>query len=396
MSGPLAGIRIIDFTHTLAGLFGAMLLADQGAEVIKVEPRQFGARGIGARFHTRWSQGGADQRFIHLNRNKKGLCLNLKSPEGRQVFLDLAHHSDVVLDNYRPDVMVRLGIDYESLSPVNPRLICCSINAFGTGGPYVRRPAADTVMQGYAGLLSMAGEPGQPINSSVPLADLSAGMLASQGVVSALYHRERTGRGQRVEVSLLGAALCMLYYEGTHYLNSGVPPIPVGSKYRGVPLVGIYRTADGFITLMAITEENIRSLCRALERPDLLEDPRFNTQQKRVENLEALNEVVEAVFSTRPSAYWIERLADELPCGPVNTLDQTFADPQVAESGMVGVTSYDGQEYRLIGNPIRNADFPPSEYASPPLLGEHTEEVLTTILGYSAEQVERLRQAEAI
>ncbi len=396
MSGPLADVRIIDFTHTLAGLFGAMLLADQGAEVLKVEPRQFGARGIGARFHTRWSQGGADQRFIHLNRNKKSLCLNLKSTEGREVFLDLARCSDVVMDNYRPGVMARLGIDYESLSSVNSRLICCSITAFGTSGPYVGRPAADTVMQGYAGLLSMAGEAGQPINSSVPLADLSAGMLISQGVGSALYHRERTGRGQRVEVSLLGAALCMLYYEGTHYLNSGVAPVPVGSKYRGVPLVGIFRTADGYITLMGLTEENWRTVCQALERPDLPEDPRFNTQRKRVENLEALNEVAEAVFITRPSAYWIERLADEVPCGPVYTLDQTFADPQVAGAGMVGVTRYDGQDYRVIGNPIRNSDFPPSEYASPPQLGEHTEEVLTTLLGYSAEQVERLRQAEVI
>jgi formyl-CoA transferase len=251
-------------------------------------------------------------------------------------------------------------------------------------------------MQGYAGLLSMAGEPGKPINSSVPLADLSAGMLASQGVVSALYHRERTGQGQRVEVSLLGAALSMLYYEGTHYLNSGVPPVPVGSKYRGVPLVGIFRTADGFITLMALTEENIRLVCQVLEHPGLLEDPRFNTQQKRVENLEALNEVVEAVFCTRPSAYWIERLADEVPCGPVYTLDQTFADPQVAEAGMVGSTRYDGQEYRVIGNPIRNSVFPPLEYAPPPQLGQHTEEILTSILGYSAKDLERLRRAEAI
>ncbi|MDP6509970.1 MAG: CoA transferase [Dehalococcoidia bacterium] len=396
MSGPLAGIRIIDFTHTLSGLFGAMLLADQGAEVIKVEPRQFGGKGLGARFHTRWSQGSADLRFIHLNRNKKGLCLNLKSPEGRQVFHDLAGRSDVVMDNFRPDVMRRLGIDYESLCPTNPRIICCSITAFGTTGPYANRPAADVVMQGHAGTLSMAGEPGQPINSSVPLADLSAGMLLSQGVTSALFYRERTGKGQRVEVSLLGAALCMLYYEGTHFLNSGVPPVTAGTKYRGVPLVGIFHTADGFITLMALTDDNWRSLCRVLERPDLLEDPRFDTQPKRVENLETLNEVAEEIFSTRPSAYWIEHLAEDVPCGPVNTLGQTFADPHMMGMGMVGKTTCEGQEYRIIGNPIRNSAFPEPTYASPPSMGEHTEEVLTTILGYSTEQVERLRGAEVI
>ncbi|MDP6099996.1 MAG: CoA transferase [Dehalococcoidia bacterium] len=396
MSGLLAGIRIVDFTHTLAGLFGAMLLADQGAEVIKVEPRQFGGKGVGARFHTRWSQGSADLRFIHLNRNKKGLGLNLKSPEGRQVFHDLAARSDVVLDNFRPDVMTRLGIDYENLCPLNPRIICCSVTAFGTMGPYANRPAADVVMQGHAGTLSMAGEAGQPINSSVPLADLSAGMLLSQGVTSALFYRERTGKGQRMEVSLLGATLCMLYYEGTHFLNSGTPPVPVGTKYRGVPLVGIFHTADGFITLMAITEDNWRDLCRVLERPDLLEDPRFTDQQKRVENLETLNQVVEEIFYTRPAAYWIKCLAEDVPCGPVNTLDQTFADSHVMGMGMVGKTIYDGQEYRIIGNPIRNSAFPEPTYAPPPSLGEHTEEVLTNILGYSAEQMSRLREAEAI
>ena len=396
MRGPIEGVRVLDLTHSLAGLFCTMFLADLGAEVIKLEPPQPGQKGVGARFPTGWAVDGIDLRFFHLSRNKKSLALDLKSPAGRQVLYELVKKVDAVVDNFRPAVLPRLGLAYENLRPLNPRIIACSITSFGSQGPYRDRPAMDSVAQALSGVLSLNWEKGQGPVMGLPVADLSSGLLAAQGLCAALYQRDRTGLGQQVEVSLLDTCLALLHYEATYYLNSGKLPPPRGTKVWGAPLFGLFRTRDGYVALSAITEKQWRDICPLLGCQHLLEDARFQTQALRVKNALELNALVEALTQEWKSQDLIARLQDvDIPASPINTLEEAFADPHIRAGGMVVEVAYQGKTLKTIGNPLRFSASQ-QEYRKPPGFGEHTQEVLGGLLGYSRERLEELRREGVI
>jgi len=393
----LEGIRVIDLTRTTAGLFGVTILSDLGAEVIKIEPREITPRTLGRFATTGRLKDGVDMRTILAYRNRKSLTLELRHPQGKEVFYDLVRVSDVVMDNYRPGVMADLGLDYERLREVNPGIICASITGFGSEGPYARRPGYDPIAEALSGLMSLVGEEEQPpLYPGTPIADLGTGMFAAIGVLAALYRRRETGRGQKVEACLLDTSLAFLYLDGAYFLNAGVLPRRTGSKSRTGPLVGIFRTLDGYIVTCVQSEQQVRNLCRALGHEEWLEDPRFSSAESRLKNREELNRLAEAVFATRSTDEWEEALiAADVPVGRVNTLDRAFADPHVQGRGMVVPLTYEGKEFKSLGCPIRLSESPP-RYDPPPVWGEHTEQILSTLLGYTRERIEYLRREGVI
>ncbi|MEE9203328.1 MAG: CoA transferase [Dehalococcoidia bacterium] len=393
----LEGVRILDLTRTTAGLFGVTILADMGADVIKMEPREITPRTLGRFIITGRSKDGVDMRVIQVYRNRRSLALEVKHPLGREVFYDLVRHSDVVWDNYRPGVMKGLGLDYDTLSQVNSRVICCSITGFGSSGPDARRPGYDPIAEAISGLTTLAGEPEQPpIYPGTPIADMGTGMYAAHGVLAALYQRAQTGRGQQVEACLLDTSLSFLYLDATHYLNSGTLPQPTGSKGRVAPLVGMFQTQDGYIVTCVQSPEQVLNLCQALGHEEWLEDPRFDSSPNRSQYREEMNRLAEDVFRTRSTAHWEEALIRaDVPVGRVNTLDQAFADPHIQSRDMVVTTSYNGQDYKAMGCPVRLSDSPPT-YGPAPTWGEHSEEILSGLLGYGQEKIQALRQEKVV
>jgi crotonobetainyl-CoA:carnitine CoA-transferase CaiB-like acyl-CoA transferase len=393
----LEGVRVLDLTRTTAGLFGVTILADLGADVIKIEPREITPRTLGRFVTTGRSKDGVDMRVIQTYRNRRSLTLELKHPQGREVFYDLVRHSDVVWDNYRPGVMEGLGLGYDTLSRINPGIICCSITGFGSTGPDARRPGYDPIAESLSGLVTLTGEPEQPpVYPGTPIADMGTGMYAAHGVLAALYQRQHTGRGQRVEACLLDTSLSFLYLDGAHYLNSGTLPARTGSKGRTAPLVGMFQTEDGYIVACVQSQEQVLNLCRALGHEEWLEDPRFNSSLSRSRHRQELNSLAEEVFRTRSTDYWEEALIRaDVPVGRVNTLDRAFADPHIRSREMVVITRHNGREYKALGCPVRLSDSPPA-YGPAPTWGEHSQEVLSGLLGYSPQRIEALQQEKVV
>lgn len=391
METALSGVRVLDLTRYLAGPFGAMLLADLGAEVIRVE-----SPGFTFQHPARYSYKGQDAYYISIHRNKRSILLDLKKPQGQQVFYDLVKVSDVVFDNYRPDVAERLKIDYETLRRINPRIICCSITGFGTTGPYRDRPAYDLTIQALSGAMSITGEAGRPpVRNGVATGDLSGGMFAAQGILAALYARERTGLGQKIDIALLATQIALLSYEASCYFVSGEVPGPVGAGHRTIYPYDAFRCQDDYIVVAAM--DRFDKLCQVLGREDLARDPRFQSTTALLEHKAELEPVLKEIFLTKHAKEWLRLLvAGDVPCAPINDFDQVFADPQVLELEMV--TSIDhvlGGQVRVLGNPIRMSATPPEtrrRYLSPPVTGQHTDEVLGQILGYSPARIEELRQ----
>jgi crotonobetainyl-CoA:carnitine CoA-transferase CaiB-like acyl-CoA transferase len=395
MNQLLSGVRILDLTQFLAGPYGSMLLGDLGAEVIKIEAP---GRGDPMRQMPPHFLEGESAYFLSVNRNKRSVTLDLKHPTGREVFLDLVRVSDVVLDNFRPGVMQKLGLDYETLRRVNPRIIACSISGFGQAGPYRDRPAFDLVLQAMSGAMSITGEPGRvPVRMGIPMGDLAGGMFAAQAICAALYARERTGEGCYIDLGLLDCLTSLLTYVAQYYLASGEVPGPAGSQHQSVVPYGAFATADGYLVIAAFTEKFWQGICRALERPDLAEDPRFVRNALRVQNRDALMPILEAEFRKRTTAEWLARLeAEGVPCGPIYTVDQVLTDPQIAARNMlVHVQHPLIGDLPVLGNPVKVADAE-ERFDPPPLLGQHTEEVLREVLGYSKEKVAALREAGVI
>ena len=395
--GVLDGVRVLDLTRTTAGLFATMILADLGAEVIKLEPRKITPRTLGRFIISERKVGSEDLRTILTDRNKKSLILEFKDPLGKEVFYDLVKVSDVVIDNYRSGVMEALGLDYDRLREINPRVVCASITGFGSTGIHHRRPGFDYIAQAMTGLMTRTGEPGgDPLFPGIPIVDIGTGMFAIHGILAALYSRHHTGVGRRVETCLLDTALAFLYTDGAYYLNREKEPPPPGSKHWALPLPGVNQTSDGHIMVAAITPEQTRNLLRALGREELLEDPRFESAEVRVKNRLALRPLVEEVFRTRSTAHWLEALEKaDVPFSPVNTMAQAFADPGVQERDMVATVHYDDTDYRILGNPIRVSGSP-RHYTPPPHWGEHTEQILSSTLGYSEERITGLREKGVI
>ena len=395
MPFPLQGVRVLELGQIIAGTYGNQVLSDLGAEVIKVETPE----GDLGRIPSVAPYRGLSALFLTFNRNKKSIVINLKTDAGREIFYELVKVSDVVVDNFRPGVLERLKVDYATLSRINPRIIQCSVTGFGEAGAYRDYPALDLIIQAISGHMAITGEPGRPpVRVGIPLADMSGGIYSCKGILAALYARERTGRGQRVEVSMFDAMLNLLSYIATLWLTGGVLPRPPGSAHEYSVPWQAFEAKDGHIVVATRQEGFWRKLCSALAEPGLAEDPRFASNAERIAHREALVPRLERIFRTRTVADWLERLrAAEVPAAPVNNLDGAFAEPPVAEREMI--VEYDHPEVgrvRLPGNPIKMSDMTGTPSQPAPRLGEHTDAILRGLLRLSEERIAALRDSGAI
>jgi crotonobetainyl-CoA:carnitine CoA-transferase CaiB-like acyl-CoA transferase len=391
-AGALSHLRILDLSRVRAGPTCVRQFADFGADVIKIEspPGVDPNEGMGG------ARSGSD--FQNLQRNKRSLTLNLKQPQAKEVFARLVKTADVVVENYRPDVKFRLGIDYASLAKINPRIILASISGFGQDGPYRDRPGFDQIAQGMSGLMSITGLPGQgPVRVGAAVADVSAGLFAALGIMTALLERERSGAGQWVQSSLLQAGITLTDFQAARYLKEGEVAPQVGNDHPTSMPTSAYKTADGYINVAASGEGMWARLCGAIEREDLLARPEFKGQPARAKNRARLNAEINTVLAKKKSAEWIEVLnAAGVPCGPIYAMDQVFADPQVRHLGAaVEVESRSLGRFRVVNQAAGLSRTPAHVASAAPEIGEHTEEILAE-LGYGKDDVAQLRAANAI
>jgi len=391
-SSALAHITVLDLTRVRAGPTAVRQLADWGANVIKVE--------LPADLETDEPAGGPRDNpdFQNLHRNKRSITLNLKSAEGIAVLRRMAATADVLVENYRPDVKDRLGIGYEAMKRINPRLVYASISGFGQSGPYRDRPGFDQIAQGMGGLMSITGLPGQgPVRVGVPIADLSAGIFCALGVLVALLERERSGQGQWVQSSLLQAQIFMLDFQAARWLISREVPQQAGNNHPTSIHTGVFATADGHINIAAAGQPMWLRLCEAIGASDLAKHPEYATPQLRSSNRDAVNAELQRRLAGKTSAEWIARLnAAGVPCGPIYSIDQVFQDPQVQHTGIVQtVAKNGGQPMKVVGQPVTLSRTPSQARRPPPQRGEHTDEVLKEF-GYGADEIAALRRANAI
>jgi crotonobetainyl-CoA:carnitine CoA-transferase CaiB-like acyl-CoA transferase len=391
-STALDHIKVLDLTRVRSGPTCVRQLADWGADVIKIEmPASLEADGaLGA--------GRATADFQNLHRNKRSLTLNLKDDEGRALFLRLVGWADVVVENFRPDVKSRLGVDYEALKAVNPRLILASISGFGQDGPYAKRPGFDQIAQGMGGLMSITGEPGRgPMRVGIPVADLCAGLFAAMGILTALIEREKSGDGQWLHTSLLQAQIFMLDFQAARWLVSGEIAPQVGNDHPISMPTGLFPTADGAVNIAVSGEVIWQRFAEAMGHPEWIADARFADQYKRKENRNALNAAITQVTKTRQSNELVEAMiAAGVPSGPANRIDEVFADPQVKHLGVA--TDIDTLPFgptQLVGQPVALTRTPTRMAAHPPDRGEHTDEILADI-GLSSGEIAGLRQRNVI
>ena len=391
-----AGVRVLDLSRMLAGPYGSMLMADLGAEVIKVEDPEGGdpMRQMGPPF----LPGGESAYFLSINRNKKSVALDLTRPAGRDVFLDMARAADVVWDNFRPGILDRLGLGHARLAEVNPRLVCCSLSAFGQEGPYRDWPAFDLALQAMGGGMSLTGEDGRaPVRMGLPIGDLAGGMFGAFAVAGALFRRERTGQGATVDLSLLDCQVSMLTYLAQYFWTDAKVPGPMGSGHSSVVPYQALAAADGHLVVAVFAEKFWGHFCRAIERPDLEGDARFARNTDRVRHCDLLIPLLEERFRSRRVDEWLERLRREgVPAAPINRLDRVLSDPQVLSRGMVLNVEHPREGTQpVLGNPIKVDGQLGLDVAAAPALGEHTDEVLSGLLGYSSERIAALRQDKA-
>jgi len=383
MSLPLDHIQVIDLTRARSGPTCVRQLADMGAQVIKVEQPD-DEEGV--------SRHNSD--FQNLHRNKRSLVLNLKDPRGLAILQQLATRADVLVENYRPDVKKRLGIDYTDLRPLNPRLIYASISGFGQTGPYKDRPGYDQIAQGLGGLMSITGPPGGgPWRVGIPVADLSAGLLAAQGILVALLERERSGEGQWVHTSLLEAMVAMLDFQATRWLMDKETPPQAGNNHpTGIP-TGTFKVKDGYINIAASGQHMWKRLCDALGATELYEEPRFSMPGRRSKNRDILTVALEEKLQTKTSSEWIEALnAAGVPCGPILTIDQVFANEQVQHLGLARVIDHPQLgPIQILGLPVTLSRSPGAIRTPTAEKGEHSDEILQE-LGMSAEEIRRLHE----
>ena len=398
---PLAGMRVIAFEQFGAGPWGTMMLADLGAEIVKVENPATG--GDVARYVSPYpvEQDSAEQDSVYfqsLNRNKKSITLNLQHPRGRELLQGLARVSDCAFNNLRGDLPARLGLDYAALGEINPAIVCCSLSAFGRAGPRAAEPGYDYLMQGYAGWMDLTGEPsGAPQKTGLSLVDLSAGVMAALGVLSAIMRARETGRGCDVDVSLFDAALSQLGYVAAWHLTKGYQPqrMPDSSHPSQIPSQAL-PTADGYLVVMCAKEKFYQNLVRIFGAPELGADPRFAGFPQRLKNRAELVPLLKDLSQKRTTAEWLEMLKGQVPCAPVNTVEQAFADAQVAEDEMVLEMPHPSfGTVRQVASPIKIGDYKHAHRRGPKL-GEHTEEVLGEHLGLSPTQIEALRTDGAL
>jgi crotonobetainyl-CoA:carnitine CoA-transferase CaiB-like acyl-CoA transferase len=387
-SKALARFRVLDLSRVRAGPTCVRMLADFGADVIRIEPPP-GIDPNEAMFAADRMSGD----FQNLNRNKRSLTLNLKKPEGLEVFKRLVKNADVVVENWRPDVKKRLGVDYESLRKLNPRIILASISGYGQDGPYVRRPGFDQIMQGMGGLMSVTGHPDSgPVRAGLAVADSSTGLYAAIGILTALLEREQSGQGQWVHASLLHSQVAMMDFQAARYLNDGDVPVQVGNDHPTSSPMGLFEAADGHFNLGASGEGNWLRLCEVLKQPQWLADPEYANEKLRVKNRARLNREITVLFKTRTVAYWVDVLNEiGVPAGPVYTVPQMFEDPQIQHLGIAqSIQTPEGPLMHLISQPVTLERTPASIANSAPGWGEHTDEMLREA-GYADDDIVRLR-----
>jgi crotonobetainyl-CoA:carnitine CoA-transferase CaiB-like acyl-CoA transferase len=387
----LDGVRVLDLTQVMAGPFCSQILADLGADVIKVEPVTGGDS-------SRTSMGselphGESSAFLALNRTKRSIALDLKTARGLGVFRALAKQSDVVLENFRPGVMARLGIDYDALSDDNPGLIFTSISGFGQDGPYRERAGYDLIAQALSGVMSVTGErSGPPVKCGLPIADLAAGLYAVIGILAALRVREASGQGQHIDVSLLDSAFALSIWETAELWATGKVPARIGSAHRMVAPYQAFETADGYLVLGANNDRLWKRLCDSLGRPELLDDPRFKTNAERMRNLSALSDELSTCFRTNGTDHWVEVLLDAgLPAAPIKDYAASCRDPHLAHRQMIVEMTHPREgEVKALGLPIKFSDMPLAAAVAPPLLGEHSDALLSE-LGFDLAERESMR-----
>jgi crotonobetainyl-CoA:carnitine CoA-transferase CaiB-like acyl-CoA transferase len=389
----LEGVRVLDVTQFMAGPFCTTILADLGADVIKIEPpagdstRQM----VGA-------VGTESPSFNAVNRGKRSLVVNLKNPDGLELFKRLAQSADILIENYRPGVMRGLGLGYEALATINPKLIYASISGYGQTGPDRAKGGFDLIAQGVSGIMSITGEPGgPPVKAGIPLTDLGAGLFALAAVLAAMHHRTRTGVGQFIDTSLVEAGIALSVWEATEYFSGPGIPAPLGSAHRMNAPYQAIRCADGYVTVGANTDRLFRRLCEVLGHPEWAEVPDFIDNGSRVRNRTKLAALIESVMIQEPRGHWLSLFdTAEIPCGPINDYAQVFADPQVAARDMVLETDHPVLgRLRTLGSPLKLSATPADANRRAPLLGEHTNEILAEY-GFSEEEIESLRRSGAI
>jgi len=398
MNKPLEGVRILDLTHMLSGPYGAMILADLGAETIKVEPLHGeGTRKLLATDPDN-SLDGMGAYYITLNRNKKSVAIDLKSEAGKEVFRDLVKRADVVISNFGVGVPERLGIDYDSLAKVNPRIITCTVTGFGSDGPKPRRPAFDQVAQAMGGGMSITGpDPEHQVRAGIPIGDLGGGMFAVMGILSAIVERERSGKGQHVDISMLDCQVSMLNYMATMYFLSGKDPYPIGNSHFVHVPYNTFRTADGWIVIAVITDNFWQYLKKVVDIPEF-DDPKYDGQPGRWEDREMINRRLDEVLSTRDSAHWLSALEEKrIPCAPVNRFSQALSDEQVLHRNMVvDLPHPNGKTTRGPGNPIKLSRTGEECFTAAPEVGQDTEAVLRNLLGYPEERIRQLKDDDTV
>ena len=394
--GPLEGIRVLDLSQVVVGPYCTMLLGDLGAEVIKVERTGRGddTRSWGPPFLE-----GESAYFLSLNRNKKSVTLNLKDPKGLSVLLDLAAKSDIFIQNFKPGTIDRLGAGYGAVSGVNPKVLYCSISAYGSTGPYKDYAGYDVIVSAIGGMMSITGEPdGPPTKVGVAITDVATGMLAHGSILAALYARERTGKGQHIELSLLETQVAVLINQASNYLVAGMVPERWGTCHPSIVPYRAFQAKDNYVVIGAGNDSLYQRFCGAVGHPEWAEDPRFATNPDRVQNRDALEGMIQEVIQTRTAAEWFKTISDAgVPCGPVNTIDKALRDPQVLHRNMVEEIDHPtAGRIKLTGIPVKMSGTPAEIRLPPPTLGQHTDEVLRNVLGYDEGRIRTLRSAGTI
>jgi formyl-CoA transferase/CoA:oxalate CoA-transferase len=394
MALPLEGIRVLDFTRVMSGPFATMLLGDLGADVIKIEPpggddtRGWGPPWIG----------GDSAYFMSANRNKRSIIIDLKKLEGKEVVKKLVEKADVVVENFRPGVAEQLGIGYDHLSKINPRIIYCSISGFGQSGPYRDKPGYDLVALAMSGLMSITGEPNRPpVKFGVPIADLTTALFAALSIVSALYWREKTGKGQYIDMALLDAQVLLLSHQAFNYFAAGEEPRRMGSAHPNIVPYQAFETSDGYIIVTVGSEKLWEQFCKAIGRPDLIENPKFKTNADRVINREELIEELERVFKSKPTRFWIEELERaRVPVAPILTVGQVLSDEHVRYRGMVlEIEHPEAGVIKMLGTPFKMSETPGMVRSPPPTKGQHTFEILRE-LGFDYEEIIELKSKHVV
>ncbi|MCA3352401.1 MAG: CoA transferase [Roseomonas sp.] len=392
--GPLSGLRVLDLTRVLAGPTCTQMLGDLGAEVIKIERPEAGddTRGFAPPFVPNTKESAY---FVGVNRNKKSVTLDIAKPEGQAIILKLLEHCDILVENFKVGALAKYGLGYEQLAKTHPRLIYCSITGFGQTGPYAPRPGYDALIQAMGGVMSLTGDPnGSPQKVGVPVADLFAGLYGCIGILAAVNHRNNTGQGQQIDIGMLDTHVAWLANQGMNYLATGENPPRLGNQHPNIAPYQEFPTKDGYIILAVGNDPTFERFCKAFGQEALLADPRFATNPIRVQNRQLVTDTLTPVMKSKTTAEWIEALeALKIGCGPINTLEQVFADPHVQAREMVVEMAHgSGETVKVIANPVKLSATPPSYRSAPPVLGEHTQNVLTDVLKMSASDIATLKE----